>query len=429
MIKKFLILLILSLLSNHLYAEDLVKTLSDAFKNNSKLNAERASLNAAKQDVNVSRGEFLPSITLSGDIASQEDTGRTNQSGESLADLNSTPESRSVLIEQKIFDGFSNYNNLKKSQLKLEYAKFELNKLEQEVILSAAKAYYNLGYNFKNLEFNQSNVELFERQVESDRSRLERGEISLTDFAQSESSLAGAQAKLITARNELISGQKNFQKIIGSKSPDEINLSFIPKLRIPTSLETATTISEQINPRLNLAKIDLEIAKKELFAARGDLAPSASISYEKKKNYDLSTTVDEREREEVKATVKWPIFKGGKNLSSVKKAKFTVEEKQLLFNDISDQVNIDTANAWTTYNSSKSVLDATTAQLKAAEIANEGITLEYDTGNKRTTLEVIQSRTLLLDARTSYAKAQRDFAIAQFSLLASIGDLYLDNIK
>ena len=265
MIKKFFILLTLSLFSNHLYAEDLVKTLSNAFKNNSKLNAERASLNAAKQDVNVSRGEFLPSITLSGDIASQEDTARTNQSGESLADINSTPESGSVLIEQKIFDGFSNYNNLKKSQLKLEYAKFELNKLEQEVILSAARAYYNLGYNFKNLEFNQSNVELFERQAESDRSRLERGEISLTDFAQSESSLAGAQAKLITARNELISGKKNFQKIIGSKSPEQINLTFIPNLMMPSSLETAIASSDQINPRLNLAKIDLEIAKKELF--------------------------------------------------------------------------------------------------------------------------------------------------------------------
>ena len=427
--KKVFILFIFCLFSTNLKAQDLLKTLSDAFKNNAKLNAERASLNVAKQDVNISRGEFLPSITISGDISSQEDTGRINQSGESLADINSTPESRSVLVEQKIFDGFSNYNNLKKSQLELEYAKFELNKLEQEVILSAAKAYYNLGYNFKNLEFNQSNVELFERQVESDRFRLERGEISLTDFAQSESSLAGAQAKLITARNELISRKKNFQKIIGSKPPEKINLSFIPNLKTPSSLETATAISEQINPRLNLAKIDLEIAKKELFAARGDLAPSASISYEKKKNYDLSTTVDEREQEEIKATVKWPIFKGGKNLSSVKKAKFKVEQKKLLFNDVSDQVNIDTANAWSTYNSSKSVLDVTTAQLKAAEIANEGITLEYDTGNKRTTLEVIQSRSLLLDARTSYAKAQKDFAIAQFNLLASIGDLYLDNIK
>ena len=427
--KKFVIVFIFCLLTNNLSAQDLIKTLSDAFKNNTKLNAERASLNASRQDVNISRGEFLPSITLSGDSAAQKDTNRKNQSGVSLQDTHSNPESRSVLVEQKIFDGFSNYNNLKKSELEFEYAKFELNKLEQQVILSAAKAYYNLGYNFKNLEFNQSNFELFERQVESDRARLERGEISLTDFAQSESSLAGAQAKLITARNELISGKKNFQKIIGSESPEQINLAFIPDLKTPTSLQTATAISEQINPRLNLAKIDLEIAERELFAARGDLAPSASISYEKKKNYDLSSTLDEREREEVKATLKWPLFKGGQNISSIKKAKFKLEEKKLLFDDISDQVNIDTANAWTTYSASKGILEATRLQLKAAEIANEGITLEYDTGNKRTTLEVIQSRTLLLDARTGYAKAQRDFAIAQFNLLASIGDLHLDNIK
>ena len=298
MLKKILVSLFFILYSYNVYAEDLLQILSKAFENNSKLNAKRASLDAEKQDVNISRADFLPSVTLSGDAASQKDTNRINQSGTSLQDTNATPENRSVLIEQQIFSGFSNYNNLKKSKLEYEFAKFELNKLEQEVILSAAKAYYNLGYNSKNLEFNQSNVELFERQVESDRARLERGEISLTDFAQSESSLAGAQANLITATNELISGKKSFQKIIGSKAPDEIDLSFFPNLKIPTSLSTATAISEQINPRLNLAKIDLEIAKKELFVARGDLAPSAKISYSRKKNEDLSTTVDEREQEE-----------------------------------------------------------------------------------------------------------------------------------
>ena len=199
MLNKILIGLFFILLSSNVYAEDLLQILSKAFENNSKLNAQRASLEAEKQDVNISRGDFLPSVTLSGDAASQKDTNRINQSGSSLQDTNLTPENRSVLIEQQIFSGFSNYNNLKKSKLEYESAKFKLNKLEQEVILSAAKAYYNLGYNAKNLEFNQLNVELFERQVESDRSRLERGEISLTDFAQSESSLAGAAAKLITA--------------------------------------------------------------------------------------------------------------------------------------------------------------------------------------------------------------------------------------
>ena len=429
MIKKLLIIFIILLLPNKTFAKDLIKTLSDAFENNSKLNAERASYKASRQDVNISKGEFLPSVTLSGDLASQENSKRTDQTGTKLADSSSSPETQSILIEQKIFDGFGNYNSLKKSQLKLRHAKFKLDKLEQEILLDAANAYYSLGYSFKNLEFNTLNFELFERQVESDRARLERGEISLTDFAQSESSLAGAQAKLITARNELVSGQKNFQKIIGSKAPDDIDLAFFPNLNIPSSLSTATSIAEQINPRLNLAKLDLEIAKKNLFIARGDLSPSAKVSYSLKKNQDLSSTVDERDQEEIKATITWPIFDGGKNLSSVKKAKFKLEEKQLNYDDIYSQVQIETANAWTAYSASKGILDATEAQLKAAEIANEGITLEYDTGNQRTTLEVIQSRTLLLESRTSYAKAQKDFAIAQFNLLASIGDLYLDNIK
>ena len=429
MIKKIFLLSIFVLFTNKIYAQDIIKALSDAYKNNPKLNAERAKLDSSKQDVNISKGNFLPSITLSGDIATQEDTNRINKSGTSLADTSSTPESQSLLIEQKIFDGFTNYNDLKKSKLKLEYSKIELNKLEQEVILNAAIAYYGLAYNFKNFEFNESNTELLERQVETDRSRLDRGEISLTDLAQSESSLAGAQAKLITSKNELVSSKKNFQKIVGTIPTEKVNLDFFPYVRTPNTLQLAISIAKDSNPNLKLAEIDLEIAKKELSITKGDLAPSAKLSYSLKKNQDLSTTVDEREQEEVKATVTWPIFDGGKNISSVRKSKFKVKQKQLILEDVQNQIQIETANAWTTYESSKGVLEATSAQLKAAEIANEGITLEYDTGNQRTTLEVIQSRALLLEARTGYAKAQKDFAIAQFNLLASIGNLYLKNIK
>tara|TARA_Y100000590_G_scaffold313663_1_gene354579 strand:+ start:512 stop:1801 length:1290 start_codon:yes stop_codon:yes gene_type:complete len=429
MLKKFLITSIFLLFSNTIYAKDLLNILSDAFKNNSKLNAERANLNISKQDLNISKGEFLPSVTISGDMTTQKDTSRTDYSGTNLQDTHGEPTSKSVVIEQKIFDGFTNYNDVGKSKLELEYSKIKLDKLEQEILLEAVKAYYGLGYNYKNLKFNQLNFELLERQVETDRSRLERGEIGLADFAQSESSLAGANAKLITAKNELISGKKNFQKIIGSEPPEKIDLGFFPNVTIPNTLQTATAIAEQINPSLNLSKLDLEIAKKELLIARGDIAPSATLSYSLKKNEGLSTTVDGRDQEEVKAVVKWPIFDGGKKLSSVKRAKFKVKQKQLIFDDVSKNIRIEIANAWTKYDSSKSFLDATDTQLKAAEIANEGITLEYDTGNKRTTLEVIQSRSLLLDARTSFAKAQKDLAIARFNLLAAIGDLYLDRIK
>ena len=99
------------------------------------------------------------------------------------------------------------------------------------------------------------------------------------------------------------------------------------------------------------------------------------------------------------------------------------QRAKLILQDTKNKINTETSNSWSKYQSSKSVLEATKAQLKAAEIANEGITLEYDSGNTRTTLEVIQSRSLLLDARIAFAKAERDFIISQFELAKQIGTL------
>ena len=101
----------------------------------------------------------------------------------------------------------------------------------------------------------------------------------------------------------------------------------------------------------------------------------------------------------------------------------------MLADDAENRVVTETTNAWSKYQSLGSVLVATEAQLKAAEIANEGITLEYDSGNSRTTLELIQSRSLLLDARISFAKAKRDFTISKFELAFQLGTLSSNSIK
>ena len=102
-----------------------------------------------------------------------------------------------------------------------------------------------------------------------------------------------------------------------------------------------------------------------------------------------------------------------------------MQRASLLAEGIESKVITDTTNAWSKYQSSESVLRATEAQLKAAEIANEGITLEYDSGNSRTTLEVIQSTSLLLDARISYAKTQLDLIISKFELAFHYRELWL----
>ena len=131
----------------------------------------------------------------------------------------------------------------------------------------------------------------------------------------------------------------------------------------------------------------------------------------------------------MKATITWPIIKGGENISSIKKSSLKKQRSFLLSKDAENKTITETTNSWSNYQSSESVLKATKAQLKAAEIANEGITLEYDSGNTRTTLEVIQSRSLLLDARIAFAKAERDFMISKVKLSFQLGTLSINSIN
>ena len=98
-------------------------------------------------------------------------------------------------------------------------------------------------------------------------------------------------------------------------------------------------------------------------------------------------------------------------------------QKELLLQDNKKIVETNVANAWSSYQSSKSVLESIKSQVKAAEIANEGITLEYESGSSRTTLEVIQSRTILLNSRINLATSERNFLISQFNLLSVVGRL------
>ena len=397
-------------------ANTLFDSLNSAYLNNLKLNAERASMRASKEEKKEAVSEFLPSITVSGYVSEQENTNP----GE---DTNFRPSEQSIEIEQKIFQGFSGVSNLRKKMFGQKLAEFKLKKVEQETLLAAAKAHTDLLLSRKKVNINLMNIDLLERQVETDQNRLEKGEINLADLAQSESSFAGAKATLIAAQNELVTSKANFKKVIGKKAPENIQEIKETNLGLPESLAAAYSISVTANPDLKIAKLEYEQSKMDVAIAGSELSPSATLSYKIAEQDDFSSTVNDRTQQTLKATASWPLFAGGSNLFGLRKAQELRNQKELLFQDSKKTVETDVANAWSNYQSSKSVLDSIRAQVKAAEIANEGITLEYESGSSRTTLEVIQSQTILLNSRINLASSERNFLVSQFDLLSAIGRL------
>ena len=244
-------------------AENNLKFFIDAaFKNNLKLNAERKNYLSIKQNINISRSEFLPSVSLSGDQSSSQSTNKTNQSGSGLPDSNLDSETKTINVDQKLFQGFKGYNLLKKSELEVQKADFKLKQTEQQTIVETVSAYFDFVFKSKNEEFNISNVNLFERQVESDSARLQKGEITLTDLAQSESSLAGANADLIKARTELLASKTIFERITREKVPDKINSNDRINIDLPLTLKEALNIAKLNNTDLMIAKLNYQISEK-----------------------------------------------------------------------------------------------------------------------------------------------------------------------
>ena len=427
--KIILIFLGIFFLITEVNAETFSSALSKAYKNNSELNAERENINVSEQDLNISKGSYLPTITLEG-TESQEDTNKlTNQDGSNASISDVDPSTRSVSITQTLID-FGRGADLEKNKIGIDLAKAKLLKKEQDILYKSTEAYTGLISTNEKLQINIANVDLLSRQVETDRIRLSRGQISLSDVSQSESSLAGAEAQFIKAQNDLLTSKLNYENIIGSiNDVQSLDKRSIINYELPGNLNSAIELSKKNNPDLIIANLEYEQSIKDKSIAKSDLAPTAKLSFERSHTEDISSTYDEKEKDTLKATISWPLFSGGKNIAKYKKNQSLENRNRLILESAIKQNQTDVASAWSNYQSNRSLLNSVQSQVKAAEIANEGITAEYNSGAGRTTLEVIQSNSLLLNAQISLADSERNYILSQFNLLKSLGLLNSDYLK
>ena len=419
--KKILVLISLSFFYfSNSYSVTLYDALNQTYKNNIQLNAERENIKASEEDVNISKADYKPSITLSGSKSIEDTNKLTNQSGGDATISDVDPFTTSIKLEQTILD-FGRDITLQKNITALDLAKAKLVKKEQDILHKAIDAFTNLILARETLDINSKNLNLLIRQVENDKIRRDRGQITNTDLAQSESSLAGAQAQFAKAKSDLLISKLNYENIIGKISdPNQLQKNSNAIVSIPNTLNEAINLSKQNNPDILIAKLDLEKSEKDLAISESDLKPSASLSLERSYSDDLTSTIDEREKDTLKATLSWPFYSGGKKRSTINKNSNLTTRKRLLLDDAVRTNETNVASAWSSLQSSESFLNSVKVQVGASQIAYEGVTAEYERGS-RTTLDVIQSNALLLSAQISLANSEKNYLMAQYNLLKAVG--------
>ncbi len=427
--KNIIVILVLTFFfSAKAFAVTLYDALNETFRNNTELNAERENINASVEDINISKADYMPSVTLSGSKSYENTNTLKNQDGSGASINDTNPLTASIKLEQTLIDKTRDVE-YSKNIVGLELAKAKLLKKEQDILYSAIDAFTLLILSREKLSINRRNLNLLIKQVENDKVRLDRGQITTADLYQSESSLAGAQAQFIQSKSELMINKLNYENIIGKLSdPNKLKKSSESIVSFPISLSKSIELSKNNNPDIKIAKLELNKSEKDLSISEADLNPTASLSLERSYTEDLSATYDEKEKDILKATISWPFYSGGKKRSKINKNSNLIYKKRLLLESAIKNSDTAVGSAWSNLQSSESFLNSVISQVRAAKIANEGITAEYQRGS-RTTLDVIQSNSFLLSAEISLANSQRNYLIAQYNLLKSIGLLNSKHLK
>jgi outer membrane protein len=413
------------------WADTLPDALAEAYRTNPTLNAQRASVRAIDENVPQQLAGYRPRVTVTA-TGGQQSLSSTSKVASGVPGVDAsyitqsgynTPFSTGLTITQTLFNGFQTANRTRQAEAQVLAARANLSVAEQNVLLNAVIAYMNLLRDEAIVNLQKSNVEVLQEQLRQTRDRFNVGEVTRTDVAQAESSLAGGRSQLLTAQANYTASAATYRQVIGH-SPGHLAPASPVDRFVPNTLEKAVALGFATNPAVSVAEFNIDAALLNVKVAEGALLPSVAVQGNVQKGFlavgSLSTM--ESFSASVLGTLTIPIYQGGSEYSLIRQSKETLGQRRLDLATARDQVRQSIVQAWGQVEAGKANIEATQAQVQAAEIALNGIREEARVG-QRTTFDVLTAQQTLVNARVAVVTAQHDRIVASYTLLANIGRL------
>lgn len=405
-------------------AETLKEALARVYRTNPTIKADRARQRATDEFVPQAKSGWRPTIAAQGSVETNSTSSNVPFSGRVRDDSSSA--SVNIQLQQPIFNGFKTVNGVKKAKANVELGRAQLSLTEQSVLFEAIQAYMDVLRDRQILDLRLRNVSFLQTQLRASNERFNVGEITRTDVAQSRSSLAQAQAGVAQARASLGISIANYVKLVG-REPSKLSHPGLAKL--PRSLESAVETAKEVNPNILAASYAQIAAEYDIEVIRGDLLPSLALQATAGvTDYHGRQTIYSSRFAQVEGVLSVPLYEGGAVYSAVRQAKQVESQRRLQIVEAGRGVRAGVASAWANFQAATQAIAAIRTQIGAAQIALDGVQQEYLVGS-RTTLDVLNAQSLLVNARITLVSAQHDQVVASYQVLAAIGKLTARNLR
>jgi len=408
-------------------ADTLEGALVQAYQNNPQLNAQRASARATDEGVAIALGGYRPRVTGTSSLSEVylDSVARTPNTppGFAVSSGSNAVTTLGATGTQTIFNGFQTGNRTRQAESQVFAARETLRSTEQTVLLNAATAYMNLLRDAAVLELQRSNVNVLEATLRQTRDRFSAGEVTRTDVAQSESRLAAGRSQLLTAESNYVTSKAQYRQVIGVE-PGRLAAAMPVDRFSPRTLAGSLARARTEHPTITTASYNVDAAAFQVKIAEGALYPTVTLQGTVNKQFGSTQNLNSLQsfNATIGGQLSVPIYQGGQEYATIRQAKETLGQRRLDLDTARDQVQSTVTQAWGQLEAAKANIEATTAQVNAAEISLNGVREEARVG-QRTTLDVLNAQQELVNARVALVTAQRDRVVASYTVLAATGAL------
>ena len=412
-------------------AETISGALIKAYLTSPDINTQRAAVRVADENVPKANAGYLPTVTATGNISIEREQasilGANDVASGTSAVETLKPRGYGVTANETVFNGNRTLNSIRQAESQVFGAREQLRNTEQNTLLSGLTAYMDVLEDTAILALDNNNVDVLKEQLRETRDRFTVGEVTRTDVAQAEASLAQGQGTALSAVATLQAAVARYRQFIGDQPTSLAPVK--PLVRpLPKTLPEAISISQIEHPAISGSLHGVDAAQLQVKIAEGALYPTIGLSASFSNQYDSGGFPGFHALTgQILGQINIPIYQGGAEYASTRQAKESLSQQEIQTDSLRNQVRQAVVAAWGLNEAAVGVVRAARAGVSANEVALTGVREEAKVG-QRTTLDVLNAQQALLQARTTLVQAEHDQVVDSYSLLSAIGRLNIPTL-
>jgi len=414
-------------------AQTLTQALAEAYNTNPQLLAQRALLRQTDEQVPQALANWRPTVNFTGQMGGTRSafttpgTGAPRAGGLAAYDT-FYANSLNLQVTQPIYSGGRTVAQTRQATNLVESARAQTLAVETSVFQAVSMAYLDVVRDQALLQVNQNNVAVLRKQLEATQDRFRVGEVTRTDVAQAEASLAQAVGQLVTAQGNLEISREEYVRAVGH-APGTLML---PRERptLPATEEEAASLAANNNFSVISANFAELAARNNVDFVRGQLLPQVSLVGTLNRTFAPSVTLSGslEQSATIVAQMTWPLYEGGAIYSQTRQAQQTVGQRRSQVDDARRAAVQTATQSWSTLQAARASISSFASAVRAAQIALEGTQQEALVGT-RTVLDVLIQNQTLLTTQSQLVTAEHDAALAEYNVAAATGRLIAAELK